>query len=281
MSDRLRRSVLYLPAANPRAVEKAKGLGCDAVILDLEDAVAPELKADARAAAVAAVKAKDFGHRELIVRVNGFGTPWMADDFAAIVAAGPDAIQVPKIDSAEQAAEAVRMAQGLPVWAMIESPRAVLSAEHIVAVEGVTCVVGGLADLAKDLGAKPGADRAEISYAVQKILVAARAFGRVALDGVHASIHDLEGLEIAAKQGAAMGYDGKTLVHPGQIEIANRAFSPSEEALADAQGLLDAHATAQAEGKGVTTFKGKMVEVLHVVEAKKLLAFAEAIAARG
>lgn len=277
---RPRRSVLYLPASNARAIEKARGLDCDCVILDLEDAVAPDAKPDARDAAVAAILAGGWGHRELIVRINGFGTPWMPDDFAAIVAAKPDAVQVPKIDTVEQAADAVRMAAGLPVWAMIESPRAVLTAEHIVAVDGVTCVVSGLADLAKDLGARPGADRHELSYAIQKILLAARASGRIALDGVTADIGDTAGHALACQQGAAMGYDGKTLVHPAQIAAANAAFAPDEAAIAYAHGLVAAHEAAVADGKGVTMFKGRMVEVLHVAEAKRLLVFAGTLAKR-
>ena len=279
-SVRPRRSVLYLPASNARAIEKARGLDCDCVILDLEDAVAPDAKPDARASAVAAIRAGGWGHRELIVRINGFGTPWMLDDFAAITAAKPDAVQVPKIDSVEQATEAVRLAAGLPVWAMIESPRAVLTAEHIVAVDGVSCVVSGLADLAKDLGATPGADRFELTYAIQKILLAARASGRVALDGVTADIRDTAGHALACRQGAAMGYDGKTLVHPDQIAAANAAFAPDAEAIAYAHGLVAAHEAAAADGRGVTTFKGKMVEVLHVAEAKRLLTFAGALAKR-
>lgn len=277
---RPRRSVLYLPAANARAIEKARGLDCDAVILDLEDAVAPDLKDAAREAAVAAIAAGGWGHRELIVRVNGFGTPWMQADFSAIAAAKPDAIQVPKIDTPGQAAEAVALALGLPVWAMIESPKAILAAGPIAAVEGVAAIVAGLADLAKDLGAKPGPERFEIAYAIQAILVAARAHGRLALDGVTADIRDAEGHALACAQGAAMGYDGKTLVHPDQIAAANAAFAPTVDQLADAEGLLAAHAAAKAEGRGVTTFKGKMVEVLHVAEAKKMLAFAELLAAR-
>ncbi len=277
---RPRRSVLYLPASNARAIEKARGLDCDCVILDLEDAVAPDAKPDARAAAVAAIQAGGWGHRELIVRINGFGTPWMLDDFAAVLAARPDAVQVPKIDVADQAAEAVRLAGGLPVWAMVESPRAVLAAEHIAAVPGVTCIVAGLADLAKDLGARPGPERQELSYAIQKILLSARASGRIALDGVTADIRDSAGHAFACQQGASMGYDGKTLVHPDQIAAANAAYAPDDEAIAHAEGLVAAHEAAAAEGRGVTTFKGKMVEVLHVAEAKRLLAFAGALAKR-
>jgi citrate lyase beta subunit len=279
-ADRPRRSVLYMPASNPRAIEKARGLDCDAVILDLEDAVAPDAKGAARAAAVEALKAGGFGHREMALRVNGFGTEWMADDFAAAVAARPDAIVVPKVDTEAQARAAARLAAGIPVWAMIESPRAVLDCDRIAAVDGVTALVAGMADFAKDIGATPGVDRLELIYALQRMLIAARAAGILALDGVHADIQDLEGLEVACRQGAAMGFDGKTLVHPNQIAPANRAFSPNEAAIEDARGLIAAHEAATAEGRGVTTFKGKMVEVLHVAAARRLLAFADAIAAR-
>ena len=278
--DRPRRSVLYMPASNPRAIEKARSLDCDAVILDLEDAVAPDAKAAARAAAVEALKAGGFGHREMAIRVNGFGTEWMADDFAAAVAARPDAIVVPKVDSEAQAREAARLAFGIPVWAMIESPRAVLDCDRIAAVEGVTALVAGMADFAKEIGATPGVDRLELLYALQRMLIAARAAGILALDGVHADIPNLEGLEIACRQGAAMGFDGKTLVHPNQVEPANRAFSPDPAAIDDARGLIAAHEAAKAEGRGVTTYKGRMIEVLHVATARQLLAYADAIAAR-
>jgi citrate lyase beta subunit len=277
---RPRRSALYMPSSNPRAIEKARSLDCDTVILDLEDAVAPDMKDDARAAVVETLRAGGFGHREVTVRVNGFGTAWMAADFAAVAAARPDAIVVPKVDRAEQAAEAVQLGQGVPVWAMIESPRAVLDADKIAAVDGVTALLAGMADFAKDIGARPGIDRLELMYALQRMLIAARAAGIVALDGVHADIHDLEGLEVACRQGAAMGFDGKTIVHPNQIEPANRAFSPDPAAIEEARGLIAAHEAARAEGKGVTTYKGRMVEVLHVETARRLLAFADAIAAR-
>lgn len=278
--DRPRRSVLYMPASNPRAIEKARGLDCDAVILDLEDAVAPDAKPAARAAAVAAIGAGGFGHREVAIRVNGFGTDWMGDDFAEAVAARPDAIVVPKVDSEAQAREAVRLAGGIPVWAMIESPRAVLDCDRIAAVEGVAALIAGMADFAKEVGARPGAERLELMYALQRMLIAARAVGIAALDGVHADIQDLDGLAIACRQGAAMGFDGKTLVHPNQIEPANRAFSPDPAAIDDARGLIAAHEAAQAEGRGVTTYRGRMIEVLHVAAARRLLAFADAIAAR-
>jgi citrate lyase beta subunit len=277
---RPRRSVLYMPASNARAIEKARTLDCDAVILDLEDAVAPDMKESARTAVLDALEASGFGHRELAVRVNGFGTRWMAEDFAAVAAAKPDAIVVPKVDTPEQAAEAVRLADGTPVWAMIESPRAVLDADKIAAVEGVVALVAGMADFAKEIGARPGVDRLELLYALQRLLIAARAAGIAALDGVHADVQDLDGLEVACRQGAAMGFDGKTLIHPNQIEPANRAFSPDREAIEEARGLIAAHEAARAKGKGVTTYKGRMVEVLHVDAARRLLAFADAIEAR-
>lgn len=277
---RLRRSVLYMPASNARAIEKARTLDCDAVILDLEDAVAPDVKESARTAVLDALAAGGFGHRELAVRVNGLGTRWAADDFAAVAAARPDAIVVPKVDTAEQATEAVRLAGGAPVWAMIESPRAVLDADKIASVEGVTALVAGMADFAKEIGARPGVDRLELLYALQRLLIAARAAGIVALDGVHADIQDLDGLEVACRQGAAMGFDGKTLVHPNQIEPANRAFSPDRETVEEARGLIAAHEAARAQGKGVTTYKGRMVEVLHVETARRVLAFADAIRVR-
>ena len=278
--DRPRRSVLYMPASNPRAIEKARSLDCDAIILDLEDAVAPDAKAAARAAAVEALKAGGFGHRELAIRVNGFSTVWMADYFAAAVAARPDAIVVPKVDSVAQAEEAARLAYGIPVWAMIESPRSVLDCDRIAAVDGITALVAGMADFAKDIGATPGVDRLELMYALQRMLIAARAAGILALDGVHVDIQDLDGLEVACRQGAAMGFDGKTLVHPNQVEPANRAFSPDPAAIEDARGLIAAHEAAKAEGRGVTTYKGRMIEVLHVATARQLLAYADAIAAR-
>lgn len=283
MSDAIRplRSVLYLPASNARAVEKARTLDCDAVILDLEDAVAPDSKPEARAAAVEAASRGRFGHRLLAIRVNALSTPWGRDDFAAASAASVDAIVVPKVDTPAQATEAVAAAGGKPVWAMIESPRAVIDVARIAATPGLAALVAGTADLAKDLRAKAGNDRLPFLFALSAMLNAARAYGLVALDGVHGDIHDLDGVEQTSLQGAALGFDGRTIVHPSHIELANRAYAPSPEAVDNARGLIAAHEEAQAEGRGVTTYKGRMVEVLHVAEARRLLAFAEAIASRG
>lgn len=283
MSDALRplRSVLYLPASNARAVEKARTLACDAVILDLEDAVAPDAKPDARRAAVEAAAAGGFGHRLLAIRVNALSTSWGRDDFAAAAAAPVDAIVVPKVDSPEQASEAVAAAGGKPIWAMIESPRAVIDVAQIAATPGVAALVAGTADLAKDLRARASNDRLPFLYALSAMLNAARAHGLVALDGVHGDIHDLEGVEQTSRQGAELGFDGRTIVHPSHIEPANRAYAPSPDAIENARGLIAAHEEAQAEGRGVTTYKGRMVEVLHVAEAQRLLAFAAAIDSRG
>jgi citrate lyase beta subunit len=276
---RPRRSILYLPAANARAIAKARTLDSDAVILDLEDAVAPAMKEAARDAAVAAA-CDDWGHRELLVRVNGLTTPWSEADFAALADTGVVGVVVPKVDSAADAAVAVSRANGRPVWAMIETPRGVLDAAAIAAVPGVTALVAGMADLAKDLRAQPGSDRLPLIHALSTIVIAARANEIMAFDGVFTDITDEIGFRAEAIQGRSLGFDGKTLIHPSQIDAANAVFGPSPEAVADAQGMIAAHAAAAAEGRGVTTFGGKLVEVLHVVAARQLLAEAEAIAAR-
>lgn len=271
LDSRPRRSVLYMPAANARAIAKARTLACDCVILDLEDAVAPEAKPAARAAAVAAVQAGGWCEREVLLRVNGLATAWSSDDFAAAVGAGVAGIVVPKIDSVADVAEAVRRAGGVPVWAMIETARGVLAADGIAAVPGAAALVAGMADLGADLGAKPGNDRLPLLYSLSRIVLAARAAGVLAFDGVFTDINDTSGCEIEALQGAAFGFDGKTLIHPSQIAIANRVFAPSAAEIDDACGLIAASEAALADGRGVTTYKGKLVEVLHVAAARRLL----------
>lgn len=273
-----RRSVLYLPAANARAIEKARGLAADAVILDLEDAVAPDSKDAARDAAVAAIAAGGWGRREMLVRVNSLATSWSEADFAAVAASGADGVVVPKVDGPEDAAKAVALAGGKPVWAMIETPRAVLLAEAVATTPGVAALVAGFADLAKDLRAKPGPDRLPLIVSASRILLAARMAGIPAFDGVYTDIRDPAGLEAEARQGLELGFDGKTCIHPDQIEAVNRIFSPSEAEVEDARGLIAAHEAAMTEGKGVATFKGKLVEVLHVAEARRTLSVSEAIA---
>ncbi len=261
-------------------MEKARTLDCDCVILDLEDAVAPDMKDMARDAAVAALRDGGWGHREVLVRVNPLASLWGAADFAAAVAGGADAIIVPKVDDAAAARAAVAHAHGVPVWAMIESPGAVLDAPAIAAVAGVAALLAGFADLAKDLRLRPGAARTPLHYAMSAIVIAARAAGVLAFDGVFTEIRDDAGMRAEADQAVDFGFDGKTLVHPSQVAIANAAFAPTADDIAAARGLIDAHAAARAQGAGVTTYGGKLVEVLHVAAATRTLAVAAAIAAR-
>jgi citrate lyase subunit beta/citryl-CoA lyase len=284
---RPRRSVLYMPASNARALEKARALPADAVILDLEDAVAPAAKDEARANAVAALAAGGYGHREVVLRVNGAGTPWHAADLAAAARAGAGAILLPKVESAAAVREALRAlaAHGAPkggaVWCMIETPRGVLAAAEIaVASRSVRCLVAGTSDLVKDLGARHTAGRLVVATSLGLVLLAARAHGIAALDGVHLDLDDEAGLEAACRQGRDMGFDGKTLIHPRQIEAANRAFTPSAEELERARSVVLAHAEAARRGEGVVVVDGRLVEALHVAAAERVLALAAALAGR-
>lgn len=267
------RSLLYLPASNARAVEKARDLPADAVILDLEDAVAPEAKADARAAAVAAV-ADGLGGKRAGIRVNGFGTQWCEDDFAAVAASAAAFVVVPKIDGADEAARAVALAGGKPLFAMIETPRAVQRVDAIADVAGVWALLAGFADLQKDLRAKPGPDRAPLLYAASRMVNAARASGLMVFDGVFTGIGDEAGLAREARQAVELGFDGKSCIHPSQLDGVNRAFLPTADEVAHARGLVAAHREAMAAGKAVATFRGKMVELLHVAEAERTLKLA-------
>ena len=276
MNDSLRprRSVLYLPANRASAVAKARTLACDCVILDLEDAVQPEAKDAARAAAVAAAT-QDWGRRELLLRVNSLGTMWAETDFAAARGAGFGAIVVPKVDGVAEAERAVALAGGLPIWAMIETPRGVIAAPGIAAVPGVTALLAGMADLAKDLRARADPGRLPLLYSLSAIIVAARAAGVMAFDGVFTDITDAAGFEAEARQGLMLGFDGKTLVHPSQVEACNAVFSPSAAEVAEALALIAAYDAGLASGAGVTTWRGRMVEVIHVAEARRLLAMAD------
>jgi citrate lyase beta subunit len=281
MTDfRAYRSALYLPAANARAIEKARTLDADVVILDLEDAVAPDAKPAARAAAAEAVTAGGWGRRTVAIRVNGIGTQWCEADFLAVQSAKPAAVVVPKVSSAAEAAEAVRLAGGVPVWAMIETPRGVQSVDAIADTPGVAALVVGAADLEKDLRCHVGPARAEIQYALQRIVIAARTAGIMAFDAMYADIKDMEGLEAVTLQGKTLGFDGKTLIHPAQIETANRVFSPSAAEVEQARRIVATFEAAKAEGKGVATLDGKIVEVLHAAQARDLIAFAESITPR-
>jgi citrate lyase subunit beta/citryl-CoA lyase len=281
---RPRRSVLYMPSSNERALEKAKTLPCDALILDLEDAVAPDAKASARDNACAAARSGAYGRRELTIRVNGADTEWHADDLAAVCAAGPDAIVVPKVNSADAVRELVsRMeANGAPehtkLWAMVETPVAMLHAEEIAAAsDRLTVLVMGTNDLAKELYAEHVPGRHPLLTGLSLALLAARATGKAIVDGVYNNVKDTDGFLAECRQGREMGFDGKTLIHPGQVAGANEAFAPSEQAVEDARGMLQAW--EEGRGSGVVTYNGRMVENLHVESAQRVLSMHEAIQA--
>ena len=281
---RPRRSVLYMPSSNERALEKAKSLPVDGLILDLEDAVAPDAKDAARANAAAAVRSGEYGNRELTIRVNGADTAWHDADLAAAAEAAPDAIVVPKVNSPEAVRSLVASFHraGVPertkLWAMIESPYAILHCEEIAAAsDRLTVLVIGTNDLVKELYAEHVPGRAPITTSLQLAVLAARATGKVVLDGVYNDVKDTEGFLAECEQGRQLGMDGKTLIHPGQVEGANTAFAPSEQAIADAKGIVAAW--EDGAGTGVVTYGGKMVESLHVEQARRTLAIAEAIAA--
>jgi citrate lyase subunit beta/citryl-CoA lyase len=281
---RPRRSVLYMPASNARALEKARGLDADALILDLEDAVAPGAKEEARALALAALRAGGYGRRELALRVNGAGTPWGAADLAAAARSGAHAVVLPKVESAEavRAAEAELRGHGAPgelaLWVMVETPRGVLRVAEIAgATPRLACLVMGTSDLVKDLRARHTPGRLEVLTSLSLTVLAARAHGLAALDGVHLDLADEAGFEAACRQGLDLGFDGKTLIHPKTIAVANRVFTPGAEELARARRIIEAHEAAAAAGKGVAVLDGRLVESLHVEDARRLLALAAAI----
>ncbi|MFJ9416959.1 HpcH/HpaI aldolase/citrate lyase family protein [Streptomyces sp. NPDC101227] len=290
MSDatlRPRRSVLYMPGANERALEKAKSLPADALILDLEDAVAPDAKADARKRVAAAAASGEYGHREVTIRVNGPGTAWHADDLRAAAEAGPDAVVVPKVESAETVREVERAleAAGAPdrtaIWAMVETPRAMLDARAVAgASERLTVLVMGTNDLAKELHAEHVPGRAPLLTGLSLALLAARESGKAILDGVYNDVKDLAGFEAECLQGRQFGFDGKTLIHPSQVGPCNEVFAPSDAQVAHARRVIEAFDLATREGRGVVTVDGRMIENLHVEDARRILALAEAIAGR-
>ena len=283
---RPRRSVLYMPGANERALEKAATLPADALILDLEDAVAPDAKADARARVRDAVGEDRYGRREVAIRVNGLDTGWFRDDVAAVAAAGPDAVLVPKVDSADDVATIERALAdaGVPdetsIWAMLETPAAVLHAEAIcTASDRLTVLVMGTNDLAKELQVPHLPGRAPLATSLSWCVLAARHGGKVIIDGVHNDLEDTEGFADECRQGRELGFDGKTLIHPKQLEVCNATFAPSEAEVAEAHEVIAAYVAAQEEGRGVVTVRGRMIEALHVEQARQTVAQAEAIAA--
>jgi citrate lyase subunit beta/citryl-CoA lyase len=280
---RPRRSALYLPASNVRAIEKARTLPCDVVILDLEDSVAPDAKVAARPLAVEAARQGGFGGRELVIRVNGLDTPWGADDLAAVGEVGADAVLVPKVNSpADLSAYATGLGGGTRLWAMIETCAAVFALDALgraCAELGVEAWVIGANDLVKEMRCRPGAERAPLAPALALSVMAARAHGLAILDGVYNDIPDLDGLARECAQGSDFGFDGKTLIHPTHLEAANRAFSPDADAVAWARTVAQAFDSPENQGKGVLKVEGRMVERLHLAQARRLIAVAEAIAA--
>ena len=282
---RPRRSVLYMPGSNARALEKGRTLAADGLILDLEDAVAPDAKETARNQIRDAVKQGGYGRRELIVRVNGLDTQWGRDDLAAAATFGADAILLPKVESAGAVhqAETILAAAGAPddlaIWCMMETPLGMLHAEEISeASPRVGALVMGTSDLAKDLHCAHTRDRLPFITALGLCMLAARAAGIAILDGVHLDLDDNVGLEFACRQGRELGFDGKTLIHPKTINIANEAFAPSPDEVAWSKKIIAVHAEATKAGKGVVVVDGKLIENLHVLNARRLVSLADAIA---
>ncbi|MFP4328515.1 MAG: HpcH/HpaI aldolase/citrate lyase family protein [Paracoccaceae bacterium] len=273
------RSVLYIPGSKERALEKARGLTVDAIIFDLEDAVAPEAKAEARALLKAELAAGGYGRRARIVRVNGLDTDWGAEDVAMMRDAACDAILLPKVNAASDVVALAEMLPGaMPIWAMMETPLGILNAGEIAAHPRLQGFVAGTNDLAKELGCRARPDRLPMQMALQTILMAARAHGVVAVDGVYNQFKDTDGLHAECMQGRDLGFDGKTLIHPAQVEIANEVFAPAEGEVALARRQIAAFEEAVAQGEGVAVVDGKIVENLHVETARRTLARAEAIA---
>lgn len=278
---RVRRSVLYMPSSNPRALEKAKTIPADAVILDLEDAVAPDAKELARRQACEAVQSGEYGGRELTIRCNGLDTPWGEADLRAAAAAAPAAVVVPKVSGVGHLRAVAALIGDLPIWAMVETPVAVFDIRAIAGFEQVEVLVLGTNDLAKELRATLAPGRAALVPHLATALLGAREAGKVILDGVFNDVRDLIGFEAECRQGAELGFDGKTLIHPSQVDIANRVWAPGAAEVEHARRVIEAFTQATAGGQGVVTVDGRMVENLHVDNARRTLAVAEAIAAAG
>ncbi len=281
---RPRRSVLYMPGSNARALEKARNLPADGLILDLEDAVAPDAKDSARLQVCQAVKAGGYGMREIIVRVNALSTRWGYEDIAAASQCGADALLLPKVESSDaiRHMEAIMVANGAPetmkIMAMMETPRSVLASEAIAAASPrMECLVMGTSDLAKELDCAHTHERLPFITSLGLCLLAARAYGLGILDGVYLDLNDDSGFEFACRQGAELGFDGKTLIHPKQVETCNRVFTPRPEDVAWSRKIIAAHEAAAARGEGVAVVDGKLIENLHVESAKRLVSMAEAI----
>ncbi len=285
MSDELRprRSVLYMPAANTRALEKATGIPADSLIFDLEDAVAPDAKAEARSNAVTAARSGSYGTREVTIRCNGLSTDWGADDLRAAATSTAAAVVIPKVETAAdidavvEVLDAAGAPEHLAVWAMIETPRALFEARTIAAHPRVPVLVLGTNDLARELRAVQAPGRTPLLPHLAMALLAGREAGVAVLDGVYNDVRDGDGCRAECQQGFEMGFDGKTLVHPSQVEIANEVWAPDAETIEAARRVIAAFDEAMAQGRGVITVDGRMIENLHVDSARRVLATAEAI----
>ena len=278
MTNRPYRSALYIPGSKPRALDKARSLPTDAIIFDLEDAVSPGEKAAARSTLAAELYKGGYGERARIVRVNGPDTEWGADDITAVAEMDCDAILLPKVNGPEEIEAVAMRLPEIGIWAMMETPRGILNALAITSHPRLEGIVVGTNDLAKDLGVRGAVGRGPLITALQTCVLAARAGGVVALDGVYNAFKDEDGLRAECEQGRDFGFDGKTLIHPAQLAIANAAFAPSEDEIDLARRQIAAFEAAEAEGQGVAVLDGKIVENLHIVTARATLAKAQAIA---
>ena len=287
MPFRPRRSVLYMPGANARALEKAKSLDADCLILDLEDSVAPDKKVEARDRVAAAIATGGYGKREVVIRINGLFTPWGAEDMKMVAKAGPDAVLVPKLNDANDLANAAQFflnAGGRDktrIWAMIETPLSIFNVRAIAAAHeanGLACFVLGTNDLLKEMRASAAGERFALIPALSMAVLAARAYGLDVIDGVYNDIKDEPGFRAECEQGRALGMDGKTLIHPGQVAICNEVFSPSADEVASAQKIIAAFSLPENASNGVISVEGRMVERLHLAMAERVMAIAEAVA---
>ena len=284
MPTRPFRSVLYIPGSKARALEKAMGLPADAIIFDLEDAVAPDEKGKARVLLAETLQGRDYGARAKLVRINALSSEWGAEDLDVIASARPEAILLPKVDTAAHVEDLARRLDARPetaetqIWAMMESPMGVLNALSIAQAPRMAGVVMGTNDLAKDMGCRFRPDRLPLLSALQLPLMAAKSAGIVAVDGVYNAFKDADGLRAECEQGRDMGFDGKTLIHPAQLDIANEVFAPTDAEVTTARRQIAAFEEAKARGEGVAVVDGKIVENLHIVTAQQTLARAEAIA---
>lgn len=276
---RPRRSALYMPGSNSRAMEKARTLDADCLIFDLEDAVAPETKETARSQVSSAVRAGGYGHREIILRTNGSDTEWFNGDLATVAACTPDAILLPKVESAQTIREAIRVLgragapADLPIWVMTETPAGVRNLDEIISADPrVAVIVMGTSDLAKEMRVESSGDRTGLMYALGHCVLTARAHGLDIIDGVHLALDDAEGFRAACRQGRELGFDGKSLIHPRQIDAANECFGVSAAEANAAREIVSAWADARDAGAGITVLNGRLIEQLHVDEAERVLA---------